>query len=290
VPVVSVPTSVVIVSAPIMDGAINKTKYQRRTKAKKANRRYNNLAIFEGPDRTSRLVDVIHKHGAENYAALSRVTGLPEETIRYKINVQLPRKGLTVHCGINFEKLGLTRKVLSVSFPQFIGSKATKAYEALSQELYINYFGKIMGSRNYNLILSAPKNSWTEYADFIEYLVEKEVMSNYRIEDILWSRHVPMRTDIFDFQRGEWNINWDKLGARKDAPIEPPTPLLEDELFEAPDYIDLAILSELQVNATRQMSKIASDIKVKEDTVHYHYAEHVKKRNLISNYMVSWVG
>ena len=115
-------------------------------------------------------------------------------------------------------------------------------------------------------------------------------MSNYRIEDILWSRHVPMRTDIFDFQRGEWNINWDKLGVRKDAPIEPPTPLLEDELFEAPDYIDLAILSELQVNATRPLSKISSDIKVKEDTVHYHYAEHVKKRNLISNYMVSWVG
>ncbi len=240
--------------------------------------------------RIAKLVDAICLGGVENYSYLAKVTGLPEETVRYKITTQLPRLGLALHVVLNYEKLGLNRKIVTLAFPGQHGSKAPMAFNELAKQLYINYFGKSLNSPVYMLTLAVPSNIWTEYKDFIKYLSEKGTLDSFGFEDVLWSRHIPMRTDLYNFHKGEWAFDWsqvDKLKISPETPSPETSPCL-DASVEEPDYVDLAILSELQANATLPLSKIASNIRLSEDIVYYHYTEHVKKRGLISQHVIGW--
>jgi DNA-binding Lrp family transcriptional regulator len=253
------------------------------------------LDLDKGIDGIAKLVDAICCEGTENYSNLARVTGLPEETVRYKLSTQLPRRGLAPHIVLNYEKLGLKRKIVRLVFSNQPGFRVTRALTELAKHLYINYFGKALNSGVYTLMLAVPPNTWTQYKDFLKYLSEKGIVDSFSLEDILWSRHIPMRTDLYDFHKGEWEFEWSQADKLRNPPPEPPLMAPEDSVEEPnhgyePDYVDLAILSELQVNATLALSRIASNIRVSEDIARYHYAEHVKKNGLISQYTVAWMG
>ncbi|MEM0054529.1 MAG: hypothetical protein QXL89_10120, partial [Nitrososphaeria archaeon] len=51
------------------------------------------------------IVDSIKKYGPKNISAISRTTGLPIETVRYRIKNQLKEMGIRFHISINYLKL-----------------------------------------------------------------------------------------------------------------------------------------------------------------------------------------
>src|SRR3972149_4937418 len=152
-----------------------------------------------------RLVEAISSVGGENSAQLARIVGMPEETIRYKMRRQFPKQCIAIHLSICYERIALSRKVISVTFASQHASKAGRALDELSQELYITYFAKTIGSRTTTLMTAVPTDSWSEYKDFLEYLKEKSIVESYKAEDAIWYRHFPIMADLYDFQKGEWN-------------------------------------------------------------------------------------
>ncbi len=240
-------------------------------------------------DNIIRLVEAISSVGGENSAQLARIVGMPEETIRYKMHRQFPKQRIAIHLSINYERIALSRKIISVTFASQHASKAGRALDELSQELYVTYFAKTIGSRNTTMMTAVPTDSWSEYKDFLEYLKEKGIVESYKAEDAIWYRHFPIMADLYDFQRGEWNFEWSELDSIKPALAGIPITNL-DIANEEPDKTDLMILAELQADANVSVSKIAANMKVSEDIAYYHYTEHVKKRGMISQHVVGWVG
>ncbi|MCL4436169.1 MAG: AsnC family protein [Thaumarchaeota archaeon] len=240
------------------------------------------------------LIEAMMNFGVENISVLARSTGIPKETVRYKVRTQFPRHGLNPQVSINCEKIGLSRKIVTLTFSKRCANRASTALEQMSKHLYATYLGKTQGSRIYTLMLTVPFNVWKEYGDFIMALSEKGIVESLDFKDISWYRHVPLRTDLYDFRKGEWAFEWSKVNEfARLLPTPTPSHLYESmtlSAVEKPDHIDLAILSEIQKNATLPITKIASNIGVKEDVASYHYTEHVKKRGLISQYIMGWVG
>lgn len=237
----------------------------------------------------TQLADAISKVGGDNYAQLARMTGMAEETVRYKIKHQFSKQRVAIHLSLNYERLTLSRKIISLTFASQYAVKASRALEENSEPLYITYYAKTIGSKAMTLMLTVPNNGWTEYKDFLAYLKEAGVVESYHAEDVVWYRHFPMMTDLYDFQKGEWSFEWDSLDKMKITPIEIPITNL-DIAVEEPDKLDLQILAELQANANLSISKIADTLKISEDVVYYHYTEHVKKRGMIGQHAVGWVG
>ena len=244
----------------------------------------------EKPDNgIARLVDAIGEVGGENYSKLARMVGMPEETVRYKVNRQFPKQRIAIHLGINYDKISLSRKIISVTFPSQYIAKAARALEEVSEELYVTYYAKTIGSKVITLMLVVPNNGWTEYKDFLVYLKENGILESYQAEDLVWYKHFPLMTDLYDFQKGEWNFRWEDLEKLKISPVEIPATNVSITL-EEPDKMDLQILTELQSNANVSVSKMAESLKVSEDIAYYHFTEHVKKRNMIGQHIVGWVG
>jgi DNA-binding Lrp family transcriptional regulator len=240
-----------------------------------------------GKERTAALIDLILLYGPSNYSQIARTLNLPEETVRYKINVQLPRRGLRIHAIPDYFKLGLSRKILTVTLSKLIASRATEAFTKNAPELYLTYFGKDLYSKAYSLFSAVPQGYWSSYLDFLTYFVEQRVIESHDEEDVWWQSYIPFRSDLFDFSTGEWLFSLEKLRLLKAE--APPIKPSEAPSFE-PDYLDLVILSELQFNASTPLSKIAADVGESVDTIYYHYNNHIKARGLISQYTIGWVG
>jgi len=240
-------------------------------------------------DGIARLVDAIGQVGGENYSQLSRMVGMPEETVRYKVHRQFPKQRIAIHLSINYDKISISRKIISVTFPNQHMAKATRALEELSEQLYVSYYAKTIGSKVVTLMLVVPNNGWTEYKDFLACLKGNGILESYQAEDVVWYKHFPLMTDLYDFQRGEWNFKWEDLGKLKISPVEIPRANVALDL-EEPDKTDLQILAELQSNANVSVSKMAQSLKESEDIAYYHFTEHVKKRGMIGQHIVGWVG
>ncbi|MEM4200822.1 MAG: hypothetical protein QXR91_04645 [Nitrososphaerales archaeon] len=238
-------------------------------------------------ERTAMLVDLILLYGPSNYSQIARSIGLPEETVRYKINVQLPRRGLKIHAIPNYFRLGLRRKIVELTFNRLTASKASEAFAKSAPELYLTYIGKDIHSRSFSLFSAVPNTYWSSYLDFLNYFVERQIIEAYSAEDVWWQRYIPFNARLFDFERGEWLFDLEKIKSSKvEIPVIKP---LDEGLFEQ-DYLDLVILSELQFNASTPLSKIAANIGENPDNIYYHYTNHIKARELISQYAVGWVG
>ena len=109
----------------------------------------------------ARLVDAIGHVGGENYSQLSRMVGMPEETVRYKVNHQFPKQRIAIHVNINYDKISLSRKIISATFTSQHMQRATTALEAASEQLYVTYYAKTIGSNVMTLMLVVPNNGWT---------------------------------------------------------------------------------------------------------------------------------
>jgi hypothetical protein len=240
-----------------------------------------------GKERTETLIDLILLYGPSNYSQIARTLNLPEETVRYKINVQLPRRGLKIHAIPDYFKLGLGRQVVNTTLSKLASSKAAEGLMKNASDLYLTYVGRDMYSKAYSLFSAVPQGHWDSYADFIDYFVERKIIEDYDKNEIWWLYYIPFRSGLFDFARGEWLFDLNKLNLLN---IEPSLIKPSGIGSYEPDYFDLVILSELQFNASTPLSRIAANLGESVDNIYYHYNNHIKARGLITQYTIGWVG
>ena len=233
--------------------------------------------------RTAQLVKLISEIGPD-IPEISRRLGQFKESVRYRYKEKVLEKGFGVQASLNHEKLGLRRVVLVMDLAPDYKTYAHAILSAMNELCYIVYFEKRMLTDDYLATASVPAELVGAFVSFMAKLREKGVFRSVESVPFDWFRTIPMRTECYDFDTGRWDFDWS-------SPLK-----ISDEAASLPsgqvkfDYVDLLILKELQIDATRSFVEIAAKLKMNYKMLDWHYKTHVLQRGLVSGYYLRWMG
>lgn len=233
------------------------------------------------------LARVIKVFGPRNYTALARLTGIPVETVRYRVKHLLVKLGVRVQVHVDHGKLGLARYWLRLRFADGLDGLIVRFLEQLAVSGYLEYYGRILPGGDYVTWLGLPPRFEFSYMAMLDRLVDMGFLERYSMHRLSWIRYLSMREDCYDFRRGVWSFTWDGLQDRTSEDVS-----IEEDVLPKPklDELDLHITAWLQVDALTPISDIARRLGVGHKKALYHYREHVLKRGIIKRYILRWQG
>jgi len=231
------------------------------------------------------IIGAIKRVGPRNCSLISRLTGIPIETVRHKIEKQLVSKGFRFHVNVDYKKLGLIRHWLTLRFSDEYSELATKILEVLSRIGYLIYFGRILPQGSYASIVALPVDVIEDYVRFLDGLIDLGVLDSYEIDELSQVQQHFIKHEFYDFKKGTWNVNWAELEQSKaDLPKT-----VENQSHEMiADEKDLHILEQLQFDPMASFAKISRELNMNQKNVRYHYLKHIVGRRLIREYIVRW--
>jgi hypothetical protein len=202
------------------------------------------------------------------------MTGMPTETIRYTMKKRFPNMGLNVRTPLNHSALGLERYFVSMRMTEGAAQSEASILKALSSNAFLTYWCKAPVERRQLAFFSVPVSLVDEFRGFLDRLVKEGVLADYSCEAIQWSRHPELKSRYYNFAKGQWSINWDKI---KTAVEMPPAIESEEEPSASPeiDATDTLIIKELELDSWRNIAEIARKLGLNERTVRWHYRKHV---------------
>jgi DNA-binding Lrp family transcriptional regulator len=235
------------------------------------------------------LVDAIRRYGARNLSRLSRLTGIPQETVNYKLTKQFPKLGLAVQVSVSYEKLGLRRLVCEADINPELNSRAREIFDAMAHHAFLTYQARQLTVPGYShfLMFAVPVSLIAEFRAFMDGLVSKGVLTRYTLSEISWLRHLSLDPRFYDFVNRSWHVNWKWVAETDGVLVEEPLTINPQEEPKT-DNVDLFIIKELQANALQKLAIIARKLRVDPKLLRYHFHHHVEP--VIAGYCVSWLG
>ncbi len=238
----------------------------------------------EPRDVEARIVEAIQRLGPRNVSELSRVTGVHQETIRYKINKRFKKLGFHIHAEADYRKLGLVPHwaVLQLS-PKLRGTPRS-LFLAMNESAYLVYYGKLLPQGSFACLFVIPEGREKEHEAFLEYLQQTGIVQGYSLAEITALSHPAMKPTFFNFQSNRWDVDWNAVKSGQGTDLltqKNPRPVRFD-------YHDLLLVKELQANALQHTVSIARKLRVNQKTLEYHYRTHVQKMKLVAGYIVRW--
>jgi DNA-binding transcriptional ArsR family regulator len=234
----------------------------------------------------SKLIEAINRFGVQNISLLSRMTGMPVETMRYTMKKRFPKIGLNVRTPMNHSALGLERYFVSMRLTESAEQSQRAILKGLSSNAFLTYWCKAAVERRQLAFFSVPVSLVDEFLGFLNRLVKEDVLVEYTSERIEWSRHLELKSRYYNFATGEWSIDWDKLTRSGETPPAPPR---YEEPSPSPeiDTKDTLIIKELQLDSWRNIAEIARKLGLNERTVRWHYKKHVV--DIAPSSYVNWI-
>lgn len=234
----------------------------------------------------SKLIEAINRVGIQNVSLLSRMTGMPTETIRYTMKKRFPKIGLNVRTPMNHSALGLERYFVSMRLTGGAERFESSIVKGLSSNAFLTYWCKAPVERRNLAFFSVPVSLVDEFQGFLNSLVKEDVLADYNSERLEWSRHPELKSRYYNFATGEWSINWDKIKRSSETPPAPPR---NEEPSASPeiDVTDTLIIKELQLDSWRNIAEIARKLGLNERTVRWHYRKHVA--DIAPSGYVNWI-
>ncbi len=237
----------------------------------------------------AQLATLIMKMGPD-IDLIARMSGQYKETIRYRYKEKIIGKGFAVQAKVNFEGLGMQRVVMRVNLNETYSAYAKELFIAMNKLCYVVSFSQLLPDGSYMLHASVPKEHKQGFVELMKKLKELGIFESVEFYNFDWFRNVPMRAEFFDFDHGRWDFDWTKTvepeKGDNPGPFEPFT-------F---DNLDLLILKELQMDATRSLSEMRESIKtnngldINYKTLAWHWAKHVQEKRMLNGYTLRWMG
>ncbi|MFB0551596.1 MAG: hypothetical protein ACETVV_03460 [Nitrososphaeria archaeon] len=244
--------------------------------------------IVEQPENTlAAIVEAIKKVGPRNCSEIARLTGIPTETVRYKIKNQLAEKGVVISAVLNSNEIGIPVHLLDLNFSKDFRSAAPSLLEILSKIGYVTYYTRVLPQGTFLAKLQIPPNGREEYDKFLRSLVNIEILNSYGVQPLAWERYLSLKPGYYNFDNKSWVVNWSNVSASKAFLQQVDTPVKEQPKIDRPDVF---ILKELQIDCTKSITDIARKLQMNPKSLRYHYAQHVEGRRLIQGYSVRWTG
>ncbi len=220
-----------------------------------------------------------------NINEIARRTGKYKETVRYRYHRFFLEKGIAVQAVMSYPKLGFKRLVLIVKLAPTYEAAAGLIFDAMNDLCYLRSFTRVMLSGEYVIHVAVPSELAGACAAVYTALQEAGLFTELEILEFEEMRNPPMKPEFFDFIRGTWSFDWNSARA-KDMKL----PLSGRPKAEKYDKVDLLILKELDIDASRKLVKMAENVKVNLNALEFHYREHVQARGLIKGYRLVWQG
>jgi hypothetical protein len=237
------------------------------------------------PTDLSKLIEAINRVGIQNVSLLSRMTGMPTETIRYTMKRRFPNMGLNVRTPLNHAALGLERYFVSMRLSDDAEASEQAIKKGLSSNAFLTYWcGAAMERRRF-AFFSVPVSLVDDFRSFLGRLAKEGVLVDYTVERLEWSRNPELKSRYYNFSTGEWQVDWDSVKRLDEAP---PGLARAEEPSAATDIdvTDLLIVKELELDSWRNIAEIARKLKLNERTVRWHYRKHVA--DIVHSNYVNW--
>ena len=184
------------------------------------------------PTDLSKLIEAINRVGIQNVSLLSRMTGMPTETIRYTMKKRFPNMGLQVRTPLNHAALGLERYFVSTRLSKDAEKSEQAIMKGLSSNAFLTYWCKAAIERRQLAFFSVPVSLVDEFRGFLSKLVKEGVLVDYSLERLEWSRNPELKSRYYNFATGEWTVDWAKVKRLGEAP---PVPVRTEEPSAATD-------------------------------------------------------
>lgn len=238
------------------------------------------------PTDLSKLIEAINRVGIQNVSLLSRITGMPTETIRYTMKKRFPNLGLNVRTPLNHAAMGLERYFVSTRLTESAERSESTVLNALSSHAYLTYWCRAAVERRQLAFFAVPVSLADEFRGFLDRLVKEDILVDYSCERLEWSRHAELKSRFYNFTNGTWSVDWDNVKKSREVP---PAPANSGEPSASPevDVIDTLIIKELELDSWRNIAEIARKLKLNERTVRWHYRKHVL--SIANTSHVNWI-
>jgi DNA-binding Lrp family transcriptional regulator len=238
--------------------------------------------------RTAEMVKLITQIGPE-INEISRRLHTHKETVRYWYSGLL-RKGFTVQASYDYEKLGMKRIVMLVDLDDALKEHAQSLFIAMNNLCYVVSYEKVIPEGIYRVSASVPAELVNDYVAFVQLLKEKGLFKALEVYTFESFRAVPMRSNFYNFETNSWDFDWSS--SLPDSSDLRMSPIANKESF---DSLDLLLLQELRIDATRSLVEIQANLRknhidVNYKTLDWHYRTHVLGRGLIKSYSLNWMG
>ncbi len=241
-------------------------------------------SVILGSD-ISKLIESINRVGIQNVSLLSRMTGMPKETIRYVLKKRFPDLGLQVGMLVDYEKLGLERYFAVLKFPHDMLGHASEILHKLASVAFLTYRSKLILEPSYLGIFSIPVVLEERFLSFLDRMIDEGIVESVSLQRLEWARHPELKNRYYDFSHKKWAIDWEGV---KDQQEPPPAPILNYEPSARPelDVVDAFLIKELEIDSYRNVAEVARKLGVNERSLRWHHKKHVVP--LISSYYVRW--
>lgn len=197
---------------------------------------------------------------------------------------KLSDQGITVLPLLDTDKLGLQRVRASFEIPEAAGNPKV-ILGGLHQKAGLKSYTRIFFSHEIDCEFMIPKGSVAEFGKLLHALEEMKLIENVEFKPILWKHVLMMKTQYFDYESGEWDVDYSRLvgdpSISISTQISPPTKV---------DYNDLQIVKALELNPWAKVVDIAEKLKIPVGDVSYHLNKHVLGKKLIPSYRLRWIG
>ncbi len=234
--------------------------------------------------KTAQLVQLLSEIGPD-IPEIARKLGQFKESVRYRYKEKILNKGMTVQGVIDYDRLGLKRVMAVVDLAEEYRSYAESIFTSMNELCFLTHFYKTTPDGLYLLGASVPTALVTSYIDFMHALQGRGLFRSIDILTFERFRSKPMRSEFYDFNTGRWDFDWTNSDSRALDSIGYRT----EEVANF-DYTDLLILKELQVDATRSFTEVASKLGIEYKKAMWHMTKHVAAKGLLMGYKVNWTG
>ena len=233
------------------------------------------------------LVQMAHclAEGGPNINEIARKTGQYKETVRYRYHRFFLDKGITVQAAPSYPRLGFKRLIVVAKLARSCEANEKSIFTALHELCYLHSFTRVMLTGEYVIHVAVPSELAERCAAVYRALHESGLFRALEILEFEQMRNPPMKPEFFDFVRGTWSFDWSSARA-KDTKL----PLSVRPKVEKYDNVDLLILKELDIDASRTLVKMVENVKVSLKALEFHYRGHVRPRGLIKGYRLVWQG
>ncbi|MGI0078283.1 MAG: hypothetical protein ACRECH_01520 [Nitrososphaerales archaeon] len=230
----------------------------------------------------NRIAPYIESEGGRNLNRIARELSIPYPTVRFRM-LKLKQQGVNVTPAIDVEKLGLERVRVS-----FYLSREVTNYKAffggLFQAAGLHYYGRSLISQVFDCEFMVPRYSIAELAKLLNALEEMKIVSGVVIRRLVWKEVLMMKTEFYDYEHNEWDVDFSQLVGNPSVRIPIPS---EPEKI---DQYDLLIVKSLQIDPWANAVDIAKELGITDSDVSYHLKKHVFGRKLVPGFRLKWVG
>jgi hypothetical protein len=197
--------------------------------------------------------------------------------------MRLKDQGIEIYPLLEPQKIGLERVRVGFELSSDFANHVS-LFEGLHQKAGLIFYSRPLFSDRFDTEFLVPKGSVRELRTLLRTLEKMKIMTNSIAQEILWKQIVMMKTAYYDYEEGEWDVDFSRL--RGDPSVKLWTRKVESKF----DHSDLLIIKMLQLNPWAKAVEMAKMLRVTPEDAAYHLNKHVIGLKQIPGFSTKWIG